>query len=64
MSPKATKINFVGSFMLYIKKQQITNIDTKSHFRSFKVTRGQKRRKKLQKVIDDQFGRQVNFVWN
>ena len=64
MSPKATKINFVVSCMLYIKKQQITNIDTKSHFRSFKDTRGQKRRKKLQKVIEDQFGRQVNFVWH
>ena len=46
MSPKATKINFVVSCMLYIKKQQIANIDTKSHFRSFKDTRGQKKRKK------------------
>ena len=57
MSPKVPKINFIVRCMFYIKKYLIANIDTRSHYRSFKDTRGQKRRKRSQKVIEDQFGR-------
>ena len=53
MSPKATKINYVVRYMLYILIWLIANIDTKGHHRLSKGTRGQKRKERLQKVIKD-----------
>ena len=46
MSPKATKINFVVRYILYIQMWPIANIDTKGHHRSPMDTRGQKRKER------------------